>query len=202
MTLLHAHIVNQSPSAVVKSLHSWRRIQSDQLIDQRLREIDPAFPRQGSLCFLLFDQGQDSYSDNLLWNSFIKEVGDGKYPYYRVIMFCRYGSPTARVVSYDIGTPPSLRDAARISLWPVAGKTSIGLLLPRSEFMEVVSRSERKLNLHCDLLDLIFIWTGGYVGAVVELLYVLSVSLSCQPPNCLSPLILLARIHQRRAAGK
>jgi len=198
MTLLHAHIVNQLPLALVKILHSWKRIESDQLIDQRLREIDPAFPRQGSLAFLLFDEGHASYNDDLLWNAFIKEVGYGKYPYYRVIMFC---SPSTRVVSYDTGNPPVLRNAARISLWPVAGKTPIGLLLPRSEFMEVVSRAERKLNLHPDLLDIIFIWTVGHVGAVVELLRVLSVSLLCQPPNCLSLLILLTRNHQRRAAG-
>jgi len=80
MTLLHAHIVDQLPLAVVKIVHSWKRIESNQVFDQRLREIDPAFPRRDSLAFLLFDEGQDSYSDDLFWNAFIKEVGDGIYP--------------------------------------------------------------------------------------------------------------------------
>jgi len=47
--------------------------------------------------------------------------------------------------------------------------------------MEVASKAEGKLNLHPDLLDLIFIWTVGHVGAVVELLRILSVNLSYQP---------------------
>jgi hypothetical protein len=151
---------------------------------QRLKEVDSAFPRRDSLAFLLFDDGQDTYSDPYLWNSFIKEVGDGIYPNYRVIMFCRYGSPSSQPVSYDIGIPPILHAAARISLWPVEGGSSIGLLLQWSEFLEVVKRFERPLNVHRDLLSMVFDWTVGHVGAVVELLRLISytVSLSCLDP--------------------
>ena len=88
-------------------------------------------------------------------------------------MFCSYGSPSSRPVSYDFGTPPILHAAARISLWPVEGGSSIGLFLQWSEFMEVVSRFERPLNVHPDLLSMVFDWT---VGAVVELLRLISVS--------------------------
>jgi len=56
---------------------------------QRLQRIDSAFPRQ-SITFFLFDEGQDSYG--FFWNAFIKEVGDGIHPYYRIILFCSYGS--------------------------------------------------------------------------------------------------------------
>jgi hypothetical protein len=63
--------------------------------------------------------------------------------------------------------------------------------------MEVVSLSERKPNLHSDLLDLIFNWTAGHVRAVVEPLRILSVCLLCQPQLLKS----LARIYQRRAMG-
>ena len=59
------------------------------VVTQRLQKIYPAFP-QKSITFLLFDKGQDSYGDPLFWNTFIKEVGDGIYPYYRVILFCSY----------------------------------------------------------------------------------------------------------------
>jgi hypothetical protein len=180
LTLLHGHIRDQLPLAFVKTLRSWKPIESQFLVDQRLKEIDPAFPRQGSPAFLLFDDGQDTYSDKHLWNSFVKEVGEGLYPYYRIVMFCSYGSPSSQPVSYDIGTPPTLRAAARISLWPVEG-SSIGLLLQQSEFLEVVSRFERPLNVHPDLLSMVFDWTVGHVGAVVELLRLISytVSLSC-----------------------
>jgi len=42
------------------------------------------------------------HSDPHLWNSFIKEFGDGICPYYRIVMFCRYGSPSSRIVPYDV----------------------------------------------------------------------------------------------------
>jgi len=77
-------------------------------------------------------------------------------------------------VEFDIGSsPPGLRPAARISLWPVKG-LSPGVLLQWSEFLEVVSRSERLINVHPDLLRLIFDWTVGLVGAVIELLRLIS----------------------------
>jgi hypothetical protein len=81
-------------------------------------------------------------------------------------------------VLHEIGTPLALRDAARISLWPREG--SIGILLTRSEFDEVVSLFERPLNLHPDVLDLIFDWTVGHVGAVIEILRVITYQVS--PP--------------------
>jgi len=77
------------------------------------------------------------------WNAFIKEVGDGIYPYYLVIMFCSYGSPSSHPVDYDIGTPHGLRASARISLWPVE-EVSPEILLQWSEFLEVVSRTPTK----------------------------------------------------------
>ena len=181
MTLLHAHIVDQLPLAVVKIVHSWKRIESNQVFDQRLREIDPAFPRRDSLAFLPSTRGKTHTAMIFFGTRSSRKSATGFTPHYRVIMFCSYGSPSSRIVSYDIGSPPILRKTSRISLWPVAGKSPIGILLPRFEFMEVASKAEGKLNLHPDLLDLIFIWTVGHVGAVVELLRILSVNLSYQP---------------------
>ena len=200
MNLLHAHIRNQMPSSFVFAHHSWNLepAESAVVVTQRLQKIDPAFPRQ-SMTFLLFDEGQDSYGDHLFWNAFIKEAGDGIYPYYRVILFCSYGSPTSHPVEYAIGSPPGLR--ARISLWPDG--TSPGILLQWSEFLDVVSHSERPLNVHPDLLKLIFIWTVGHVGAVVELLRLISYLVSCHvSSNCSSLIFLLSRRYQRRAMGK
>ena len=200
MNLLHAHIRNQMPSAFVATQHSWKPMELGEKVEQRLCRIDPAFPRQ-SITFVLFDEGQDTYSDFLFWNAFIKEVGNGVYPYYRVILFCSYGSPSSQPLEYDIGSPPGLRAAARISLRPVEG-VSPGILLQWSEFLEVVSRSERPLTIHPDLLNLIFIWTVGHVGAVVELLRLISYLVSCLvSPNCTSLLFLLPRRYQRHAMG-
>ena len=54
----------------------------------------------------------------------------------------------------------------------------MGILLDRVEFNEVVARRERKLNLHPDLLDNIFNWTAGHVGAIVQLLNIVSYNVS------------------------
>lgn len=79
-------------------------------------------------------------------------------------------------MDYKTGTPPVLADAARVSLQPT--ETSMGILLDRVEFNEVVARRERKLNLHPDLLDNIFNWTAGHVGAIVQLLNIVSYNVS------------------------
>ncbi|KIL58917.1 hypothetical protein M378DRAFT_15182 [Amanita muscaria Koide BX008] len=175
MHLLHAYILKQFPSALVYTKHSWPGpTESDSLLRKRLRELDPGFPRRNGTTFLLFDEGQDLYDDDLLWSFFFKEV-NGVYNRYRVVLFCSYGSPSSRPVPYRIGTRLVLRDAARISLWPREG--SIGILLKRSEFDQIVSlyeRYEHKLDLHPDLQDLIFDWTVGHVGAVVAMLRVIS----------------------------
>jgi len=99
-------------------------------------------------------------------------------------------------IEYPIGTPLVLHATARVSLWPTA--KSVGLLLNRSEFNEVVKRYERKLNLHPDLLVLFFDLTGGHVGAVVDLLSIVScqVILSLRTYTSLS---LLSKFLQRVA---
>ena len=52
-------------------------------------------------------------------------------------------------------------------------------MLSRVEFDEVVARrGETKLNLHPDLLDRIFNWTTGHVGAIVQLLDIISSQVS------------------------
>jgi len=117
-------------------------------------------------------------------------------------MFCSYGSPSSEPVSYDIGTCPVLHIEARISLWPVKGGSPIGMFLQWSEYLVVVSRFERPLNLHPELLSLIFNWTVGHVGAVVELLRMISYSVSLMStPHCLTFLILLPRKYQMGAMG-
>src|ERR1700691_105559 len=118
MDLLHSYILKQSPLAFVNSTSTWPRLeeakQSDSALIKRLQDVDPLFPRRHGLAFLLFDEGQDSYEDHVLWNTFFKGVSDGRYFRYRVILFCSYGSPSSRPVLYNIGTRLVLRHAARI----------------------------------------------------------------------------------------
>jgi len=121
---------------MVNMISSWPSdpSQSESALESRLREsVDPD-PQPKVPTYLLFDEGQDSYGDQLFWNVFLKDLSSDSN--YYAILFCRYGSPSVSPVFYPKGTPPILRDAARVSLWPTA--KSVGLLLTRSEFNEVV----------------------------------------------------------------
>lgn len=55
---------------------------------------------------------------------------------------------------------------------------SVGLLLNRIEFDQIVVQDPRNLKLHPGLLDNIFNWTVGHVGAVVQLLNIISQQVS------------------------
>ena len=94
MELLHSYILKQSPSAFVNTASTWPALkdaeQTDPALFKRLKVMDPLFPRRDGLAFLLFDDGQDTYEDNILWHTFFKGVSDGRYRYH-VILFCSYG---------------------------------------------------------------------------------------------------------------
>lgn len=137
--------------------------------------MDDKYPRTGSSqVFLLFDEGQETYRDVPLWNSFLKGIGTGD-DRYRAILFCSYGSASSTPAPQEhvqFATPPSLRKAACISLHPTADV--VGLLLTRSEFDEVVSLHRDRPSLDPHLTTLIFEYTAGHVGAVVDILSIIS----------------------------
>jgi len=169
------------PRARVYVIDSWppSNAAADSDLTAKLRLIDPAYPNQGNFTFLLFDEGQATYKDEHLWNTFFKRVHDGLL-HYHAVLFCCYGSPSASPLDYKRGTAPLLRSVARVSLWHE--KQSIGLLLNRTEFNEVVAgytnRPERKLLLDSELQNYFYGLTGGHVGAVVELLHLVSYQVS------------------------
>ncbi len=72
MNLLHAFILKQEPLAFVNSKHSWPGEGSESLLEERLRLLDPEFPRRDGSAYLFFDEGQDTYVDEILWNKFFK----------------------------------------------------------------------------------------------------------------------------------
>ena len=120
-----------------------------------------------------------TYEDQHLWNTFFKRVHDGLLRSH-AILFCSYGSPSASPLDYRRGMPPLLRSAARVSLWHE--KHFIGLLLNPTDFNEFVAgytnKPERKLPLDPKLHDHFYGLTGGHVGAVVELLHLVSYQVS------------------------
>ena len=121
MHLLHGHILQRLGAATaVFTTQSWPHapLQTDLGLNERLRAVDPKYPRYNDKgkapVFLLFDEAQATYGDEILWNAFFKAVSDGHY-IYRVVLFCSYGSHTSRPVTQVVGTPLHLRPIARIS---------------------------------------------------------------------------------------
>lgn len=141
-------------------------------MEKRLQGYIPSYPTGpgfGSSAFLLFDDGQDTYDDHFLWSLFFKNISD-KRSSYRAVVFSSYGSPSENPVSVRRGTPPALKEAARINLWP--RENARGLLLDFQEFSEVVERFffDKSLKIDSSVSDLIFQWTNGHAGAVYQLL--------------------------------
>jgi hypothetical protein len=65
--------------------------------------------------------------------------------------------------------PPNVR----ISLWPEDGE-SLGLLLNRSEFDEVVECFPEPVCLDFTLQDMLFSWTAGHAGATADVLDIIT----------------------------
>ena len=173
MHLLHGHILQRLGAATAVFLkHSWPHAppQPDSGLDERLRAVDPKYPqdKDKSPVFCLLDEVHTTYGDTILWNSFFKNVADG-HSIYRVVLFAVI-AVTFRVPSLRFGAPLILHPNARISLSRMDVECSVGILLELFEFDQVISRFEHPMKLQPNLQDLIFTYTDGHVGAVVELL--------------------------------
>jgi hypothetical protein len=158
--LLYQHIRAKEPLASAHYIETW--ILND--------DIYAKYPSHADTnTYLLFDDGQDTYADQALWNGFFKNISTTGY---YAILFCSYGSPAETPVNLDFGTSLVLVDAARISLWPT--EEQVGVLLAEKEFNEVVERFPEKICLDDALRREIFDWTNGHIGAVSEILTAIS----------------------------
>ena len=120
--------------------------------------------------YLIFDNREDTYWDTSLWETFFKsQQFTGAY---QITLFCSYGSAGTQPLSYP-NAPLQLDPKARVSLTRDSESAdefgSIGLLLSRTEFDEVVERAH-EYGLDGSFKDLIFLWTGGHVDALADIL--------------------------------
>jgi hypothetical protein len=161
----------------------WDRLKLGINVDAYLQLKFPTYPNPTTITYLLFNDAQDTYEDEDLWNGFLKDIRGMNW---HVVLFCSYGSPEGHVVEHTRGTPLNLRNSARMSLRP---QDEIpGLLLTRDEYNDVVRRLEDPVNLDQELHDLIFYWTEGHVGAVEDMFEMISHKVSV---FCNAPLLLL-----------
>ena len=202
MKLLKALITQQRPSSFVHVIESWNRDIKQANLEPYLQELWPHYPSPPAVTYLLFDDAQDTYPDQLLWNSLFKDVEGTNY---QIVLFCSYGSPTGRPTQYlsnsddeqqdkettkrRIGTPLVFRESSQVSLHPKDDR--IGLLLSRKEFDEVLDRRGEKLSLDEKLRDLLFNWTNGHAGAVSELLHIITQKVGSFFLICWRPYMIL-----------
>ena len=97
------------PHARVYVIDSWppSNAPAGSNLTAKLRLIAPAYPDQDVPTFLLFDEGQATYEDEHLWNTFFKHVHEGLFSYH-TILFCSYESASASPLNYKRGTAPLL----------------------------------------------------------------------------------------------
>ncbi|KAG8910257.1 hypothetical protein FRC02_007292 [Tulasnella sp. 418] len=178
MALLDARIRRSEPDAFVRRVTYWSREYLNNFPDplERMQVYVhndyPEGKRPGVRNYILFDDAQDTYWDEWLWNVVFKKIGDGSTPYY-VVLFCSYGSPGPRPLDYECGAPLRLPPSARISLRPQDTDDGIGpagVLLSHAEYDDVVNRFPRPVVLDDEFRSLIFDWTAGYAGAVSDFL--------------------------------
>lgn len=122
---------------------------------------------------LIFDEAQRTYADAGPWNSLFKPISDRPLDLsHRIIIFTSYGSPT-RINAP--GTHMFIKQPQMVTLVSTDhddGVEAAGLYLTRPEFDEITSLKRYSFDLAC--LDFIFWITSGHVGAMGDVLHVIS----------------------------
>ncbi|KAJ6559176.1 hypothetical protein DFH09DRAFT_1083777 [Mycena vulgaris] len=120
---------------------------------------------------ILIDEGQATYSDLTLWNTYFKGwAGDLSGP-FGVIIACSYGSVSPHVMASGPYTPINLEDSQRIELRR-SSDNPLGLLFDQAEMDELFDLAvAAKVMPPTDqpLRQLVFQWTEGYISVVVAI---------------------------------
>ncbi|KAJ7109936.1 hypothetical protein C8R44DRAFT_800978 [Mycena epipterygia] len=121
---------------------------------------------------ILIDEGQASYLDLTLWNTFFKAWAADVPGPFRIIIACSYGSVTPHVMTSGPYTPISLQNSQRIGLRR-SSDSSLALLFDKAEVDELFALAvDKKVIPRIDepLRELIFRWTDGYISVVTAIL--------------------------------
>lgn len=157
------HTCLKERGALVYAIDGWK---NDKPHMEILQEICGAFDSTRPT-YLLFDEAQDTYLDDQLWNHFFKSVRS--MTNMHVALFCSYGSASSRVKDSSYGTPDKFDEYHRLTLYPTA-ETPLGLFLSYHELDDLIFRFPRQLILADDVKKEILAWSAGHVGAIEYLL--------------------------------
>jgi hypothetical protein len=167
---------NKDKDVYVYAVHGWPEhvLQSERLSARWKKMIPEGVNGGRSEHYFLFDEAQESYWDQRLWNSIFKATCDGATN-YRIVLFCSHGSASRFPNDYRHigGTPFVMHRDARISLQP-SPESQVTLLLTRPEYQGVLEKFQKKILFDEDLETAIYDWTRGHVGAVVSVLLFIS----------------------------
>jgi DNA helicase HerA-like ATPase len=121
----------------------------------------------------IFDEAQLTYGDTGLWNTLFKSISDHPSTLqHRIIVFASYGNPTrinAPVTNMYI---KELQMVTLVSIDHHDGLEAAGLYLTRSEFEELVNLRKYAFDPTC--LDFIFRISSGHVGAMTDVINIIS----------------------------
>ncbi|KAJ7476000.1 hypothetical protein FB451DRAFT_1397371 [Mycena latifolia] len=120
---------------------------------------------------VFIDEGQATYADSILWNTYFK-IWAGDFPGpFGVIIACAYGSASPHIRASGPYTSLVLEDGQRIGLRPQEGSTDtpLGLLFDEVELDEIYAlavATKAMPPIDKPLKELIFTWTEGYISVV------------------------------------
>ncbi|KAF8273603.1 hypothetical protein EI94DRAFT_1715381 [Lactarius quietus] len=168
--LLAVHIQSQLPSVKVIRLDGW----PDKLLYERWSAHLENMGWEGmhSKAVLIFDEGQDTYKEEILWTEFFKPVGSRDYPKTYAIVFASYGSATSPFEIFTgswIHIPPMMRIGLRAidhgDRLPAAG-----ILFTKEEFDSYVDQISGKEGpiFRRSIFHHLFELTGGHIRAIVD----------------------------------
>jgi hypothetical protein len=164
LNLLHRFILRESPRTRVYRINGWPQLEFNGFW-RRIRQITGDLPDDLSPAYLLFDEAQETYHDDGLWNGFFKSLDS--LAGWRVILFCSFGSPSRHAGPQKYGTPAVQSPSQRLLLRSTED-FPFGLLLSYEEVEQVIEKYN--LNLAKNVCHAIFDWTGGHAGCVGYLL--------------------------------
>ena len=176
--LLHAHVVEEMPRMYM-SLARGRRLthRRVQTSPQGSGSLDPAYPNHGVVTFLLFDVGQATYEDQHLGIpslSVFMTVSSATTLFYFAVMEAR------QQVLWIMIIEEACRHSYVQRLVCLCGMRSIpsaDCLIQLNSTRSWQGTQTSPNESYCWILNF-RIMTGGHVGAVVELLHLVSYQVS------------------------
>jgi energy-coupling factor transporter ATP-binding protein EcfA2 len=161
--LLQVYILRQEPNARVTYVRSW--VDKNDMPRRGWKDWLKLKLQPGTV--LIVDEAQSSYWDKRFWLE-LKDINPETSS--RVVTLSSYGSAGHNI--YDPMTPFYISPRQNIGLLPVdhGDQITVGLLLTKAEFDEVVLTLFQKHQFDISLLDSVFDVTRGHVGACEDFL--------------------------------